>query len=376
VLAQDAENAQMTHRRRVAVAGGGTAGHVVTGLAFLRAYREICGAEGCFIGCSRGMEAELVTGRGEKLYLVPGSPFEREQWPGKAAALVNGVRGWMRARALLKREQIEIVIGVGGYASLGAGLAARSLGLALVLHEANAQPGRANRFLARWADRVCLGFPDARRAFPHSAVCLTGNPTGTEIAPARARRNGRWNFLVTGGSEGSPFLNKHTPEFFAALRALGVDSSVHHLTGRGDAGAVRQAYDRIGIECQVVSFSAHMEQEYARADFVIACPGAITLAEVASAGLPALLVPLSGASAHHQDANARAFSEQTGTRWVRERDWDAAVEAAWVSSLLRNCAELCTLRERTFQSARPDAAAALVRVCEELLHSPKYRGIS
>jgi UDP-N-acetylglucosamine--N-acetylmuramyl-(pentapeptide) pyrophosphoryl-undecaprenol N-acetylglucosamine transferase len=371
----------MNTRRRIAVAGGGTAGHVAAGVAILQAYREECGAEGYFIGCVHGMEAQLVPGRGEEIHFIAGSPYEREGWPGKLTALVNGLRGVLDARPLLRRMQTELVIGVGGYASVGAALAARSMGIPLVLHEANAQPGKANKLLARYAARVCLGFAEAGAALQARVVCHTGNPVGAPVRPAPPGNDatlvktlvntfvndGCVRFLVTGGSEGSPFLNRHAPAMFKALAAAGVNAHVHHMTGHGDAAAVRRAYQQAGVACHIVSFSAHMEEEYAAAGFVLACAGAITLAEIAAAELPCLLVPLSGAAAAHQNANARAFSEQTGARWVTEQDWAAPREADWIASVIRDPDALAVLRSRTQAFARPDAARAVVRVCEELL---------
>jgi UDP-N-acetylglucosamine--N-acetylmuramyl-(pentapeptide) pyrophosphoryl-undecaprenol N-acetylglucosamine transferase len=276
--------------RRIAVAGGGTAGHVLAGLAFLKAYREETGASGFFIGCARGTETRLVPKHGEELVTIAGSPFKRESAFCQALSIVNMGRGAHEARSVLRSRGIEIVIGVGGYASLGAGLAARSLGIPLVIHEANAMPGAGNRLLARFADRICVGMEGAD--FGRCKAKWTGNPPGVEI-PDRKDVTGVLRFLVTGGSEGSPFLNREAPALFAQMKGA---VHVRHLTGQGDVSAVKRAYSAAGVDACVLPFTDQIAEFYADSDAVIACPGALTLTEIAAAGLPALLVPLSGAA--------------------------------------------------------------------------------
>jgi UDP-N-acetylglucosamine--N-acetylmuramyl-(pentapeptide) pyrophosphoryl-undecaprenol N-acetylglucosamine transferase len=352
--------------RQIAIAGGGTAGHVMAGLAFLKAYHEMR-INGLFLGCAYGIESHLVRARGETLTIIAGSPFEREGPAGKIAALYNAARGILEARRVLEREHVELVIGVGGYASVGPALAAHSLGLPLVIHEANATPGRANRLLGRFAARVCGGFQETAGAFGGLPVLYVGNPVAGAIRRKTAPPGNRIRFLVAGGSEGSPFLNREAPALFAAMRCQGVEVWVRHLAGRGDVEIIRNAYARAAIRVCVSSFVDGMAEIYEHADLAIACPGAMTLAEIAAAGLPSLLVPLSGAAEQHQHLNARAFATHTGASWVTEQEWDATREAAWLTSIARHPATWSDLSARAQSWGRPDAARELVRVCEEVL---------
>jgi UDP-N-acetylglucosamine--N-acetylmuramyl-(pentapeptide) pyrophosphoryl-undecaprenol N-acetylglucosamine transferase len=352
--------------RRIAITGGGTAGHVMAGLAFLKAYREE-GAECFFIGAAGGEEGRLVPASGERLTIVKGSPYERQRLRGRMAAVINVARGTIEARRELKRLRPDLIIGVGGYASMGPSLAARSLGIPLVIHEANAVPGRANRALARFSARVCGGFEETASGFPGVPVEWVGNPVDCGISRRAAPPGERLRCLVAGGSEGSPFLNREAPGLFVALCERGVEVSVRHLAGNRDIGAIREAYAKAGIAACVSGFVDGMAAVYAEADFALACPGAMTLAEIAAQGLPCLLVPLSTAAEQHQDANARAFAGHTGTRWTTEQAWDARRDAAWIAQIAGDPRAWSAVSARVQSWARPGAARAVVRVCEEVL---------
>jgi UDP-N-acetylglucosamine--N-acetylmuramyl-(pentapeptide) pyrophosphoryl-undecaprenol N-acetylglucosamine transferase len=344
----------------------------MAGLAFLKAYREE-GAECFFFGCANGVEALLVPGSGEKLTIVKGSPYERQHFRGRMAAVINVARGTIEARRELKRLRPDLIIGVGGYASMGPSLAARSLGIPLVIHEANAVPGRANRALARFSARVCGGFEETASGFPGLPAGLpvvwVGNPVNPSISTKAVPPGVRVRCLVAGGSEGSPFLNREAPSLFAALRDCGVEVSVRHVAGNGDIGAIRAAYAEVRIAACVSGFVDGMAEVYQESDFALACPGAMTLAEIAARGLPCLLVPLSTAAEQHQHANARAFAAHTGSRWTSEQAWDAPREAAWIAQIAGDPGAWSELSARVQSWARPDAAKAVVQVCEEVLSS-------
>lgn len=376
--------------RRIAVAGGYTAGHVLAGLAFLKTYREAHGAQGCFIGCPGGVEERLVPARGERLLLIPGTAFARQRLAGRLTAIAGMIRGAFRARALLRRERIDLVIGVGGYASIGTGLAAWSLGIPLVIHEANAHPGLANLILARLAKRVCVGFQEAASRFGNrlgsdSCVEFTGNPATVSPILARPFANrvaGPWRILVSAGSLGSPFLNREAPRLLAQMRALGCEFSVRHLGGTPHGGqssagagsasdariaAIRREYAASGIEAQVDPFTEGIANAYADADFVIGGAGALTLADISAAGLPALLIPLASAANDHQSDNARAYCAHTGALWVAERDWETVRVAREITGLLQDRSRLNEIGQRAQAFSRPGAALTVVSICEEVL---------
>lgn len=356
-------------RRRVAIAGGGTAGHVIPGLAIMQAYRESVGADVYFIGCRGGFETDLVPARGFALELLPGAPWARQDGRGKFRSIAALARGIRHARALLRDRRTELVIGLGGYASMGAVLAARSLGIPCVIHEANIYPGLANQVLRMCADRVLLGWEESSKSFSRSFAHVTGNPVVPEILAAGEYRGGQdpLRIVVLGGSTGSRFLNYSAPALLARLRQDGLRFSVLHQCGLHDSSAVRAVYQQAGVEAEVREYLHDIASVYRQASFVITTAGGLTLAELAAVGLPSLLVPMKEAANHHQIANAKSFANLTGGIWVAQEHWDEAKLAPQLAELLRNAERLRAQSQRIRKLARPHAARDIVLLCERLL---------
>lgn len=358
-------------RRRAAIAGGGTAGHVISGLAIMQAYRESMNADVYFIGCRGGFENELVPARGFALELLPGAPWARQDSRGKLRSLSELVSGIRHARALLRAKRTQLVIGLGGYASMGAVLAARSLGIPSVIHEANIHPGLANQVLRVCANRVLLGWEECSKSFAGSIAHVTGTPVLSEILavgeyPAAGKP---LRIVVLGGSTGSRFLNRKAAALLALLQRQGLSFSVLHQCGLHDSSAVRALYREAGVEADVQEYVRDIAAVYAQASFVITAAGGLTLAELAAIGLPSLLVPMREAANNHQIANARTFAGLTGGLWVEQEDWDAARLAPELCALLRDPAKLRAQARRIRNLARPHAAHDIVRLCEELIIS-------
>ena len=351
--------------RRVAVAGGGTAGHILPALDFLEEYRTECGADGYLIGAGGDLETRLVGARGFRLEAIPAFPWAREPWRGKLRAIACLPAAVHSARRILICERTELVIGVGGFASLGACLAAATLRLPVVVHEGNAEPGLANRILDSIASLVCLGGEETKTRF-HSPTAVTGVPAG-RVSRSHRPAKPPWRFLVMGGSEGSPLLNREAPRLFSELRRRGLAFNVRHLAGRGDRAPIERAYARGGVAACVDGFVDDMVPVYAAADLAISSAGARTLAEMAAAGLPSLLVPLPGAARNHQSANARRFRAHTAAGPIIEGSsgWNGA--AAYIEALVGDPHELRRVGECAGNCAQPDAARNLVRACEGLL---------
>jgi UDP-N-acetylglucosamine--N-acetylmuramyl-(pentapeptide) pyrophosphoryl-undecaprenol N-acetylglucosamine transferase len=362
-------------RRRVAVAGGGTAGHVYPALAIAAAYRQtVDNVDLLFLGTAEGFEARLMPRHGYRLVLVQGAPLFRVGLGGKLRALNCLGSGIGQARRALKAHGARLVIGLGGYASAGVLLAARSLGLPAAIHEANVLPGLTNKLLGRLVDRVYLGFAASGWAFPRGRTLVTGNPVRSEIVRVGCEKQQRRygvdrpvHILVTGGSEGAPFLNRHAPDLLRRVAGHGLALAVSHQVGVWAVEPVRAAYARAGLAASVVPYIEDMATAYRRADLVVARAGALTLAELAVCGLPALLVPLPTAARDHQTANARVFAAAGGSWWVREADWHPESLAARLAALLRDPAAWMAAALRMRQLATPHAARAIVADCEALM---------
>jgi UDP-N-acetylglucosamine--N-acetylmuramyl-(pentapeptide) pyrophosphoryl-undecaprenol N-acetylglucosamine transferase len=324
-----------------------------------------------FIGCPGGFEERLVPAFGFKLVTIPGAPFARQRLGGKVRALRELARGTRAARAVLRSCGVRLVIGLGGYASAGSVLAARSMGIPAIIHEANVSSGFANRVVSRAAQRVCVGWDATRDAFPGRPVTVTGNPIVPDIAAGHANGHilldGPRRILVAGGSEGSGFLNRRVPDLLARIQSQGIPLDVVHQAGLGEEDPVRRAYAEAKVPARVEGFINGIAQTYRCAQFVISSAGALTLAELAAMGLPALLVPSSVVSAGHQHANAVAFAKSVGGLWVAENDWDPARLSESLGALLTNPAVLEEQARRTRALARPNAARDVIEVCESLM---------
>jgi UDP-N-acetylglucosamine--N-acetylmuramyl-(pentapeptide) pyrophosphoryl-undecaprenol N-acetylglucosamine transferase len=356
-------------RRRVAVTGGGTAGHILTALEILFAYRREFGCEGRFIGSESGLESRLALERGERPELIPALPWARQPPSGRLQAIRSIGPAFFAARRILIRERTEIVIGTGGYASMAPCIAGWMLGLRVVIHEANAVPGLANRWLAHLSSLICVDSEETARRFGSRRVTLTGTPCHS-VSPSDVLPRPPFRFIVLGGSEGSPWLNRRVPALFAELRRRFPDFTVHHLTGMEDPAATQAAYDSSGVPACVEGWVSDMRPVYAGATLAIACPGARTLAELSIAGIPALLSPLPGIAHGHHTANARLYSARTGARFVSEDEWNITELAAWIQSLLSSPEALRAMGEKARSWAHLGAAEAIVQESEKLF-APK-----
>lgn len=356
----------------LALAGGGTGGHVMPALALAEALRS-AGASVFVMGSERGLERRLVPEAGLELVALPARPFEGRGPAGRARALGALAVGAVRALVELRRRRVGAVVSVGGYAALPAVAAAVCLRLPLALVEPNARPGRANLLAARLARRVFCGLPATARALadrvPASRLEVTGVPLRPALverlsaAPRRAPR-APFRLLVFGGSQGARQINRALAELAPELGRREVE--VFHQTGAADRDEVAAAYHRAGVHARVVDFEPDMARRYAWADLAICRAGALTVAELCLARLPALLVPYPHAAAAHQDENARALAEAGAARVLPARPLDPARLGRELDELLAEPDTLSAMSAAAEGLARPDATTRIAEACLEL----------
>lgn len=330
--------------------------------------------EALFLVSRRGLEREILDRAGFPFEELPvsalgGGPFWRI-----VPAIGAMLRSYGMARALMKRRGMQALVGYGAYVSVPPALAARSLGLKIVIHEQNAIMGRANRWLARIADRVALGLPlagepqRAGKGYP-----VTGIPLRREIARGVTRVEGRrrlgvgpdtFILLVMGGSQGARAINGLMMEGGTLLAEDG-DLQVVHLSGEKDRAAVVEAYARTGLNSVVVPYLREMEWAYAAADLAVCRAGAMTLTELAQSGTPSILVPYPYAVGDHQTANARIFEKRGAALLRDESGLTGDLLARLVISLRRDAAALKRMSDAARSLASPDAARKLADLIEE-----------
>ena len=352
---------------RVLVMAGGTGGHVFPALAVAEVLRAR-GAEVDWLGSRGGMEERLVAARGLRFHAIAVRGLRGKGLLGWLVAPWRIARSVVAALAVLRSRRPRVVLGMGGYASGPGGIAARVLGVPLVIHEQNAIPGLTNRFLAHIADAVLEAFP---RSFPPGARArYTGNPVRPEIAEAGALRResaaagAALRLLVLGGSQGARALNEVLPPTLAAL-APRVDLEVRHQAGERNLEAAREGYARAGVDVTPLAFIDDMAASYRWADLVLCRAGATTVAELAASGSPSVLVPFPYAVDDHQSANARYLSEQGAAVLLPEPELEPGRLAALIEELAQARDRLAAMAAAARRLAVLDADQQVAGVCLE-----------
>jgi len=345
------------------IMAGGTGGHLMPGLAVAVAMLA-AGWDVVWLGARGGMEERLVPPRGYRTAWIRARALRGKGWLSQLLLPANLlVSFWQSARALF-RERPDVVLGMGGYVAFPGGMMAALLARPLALHEQNAITGLANRVLAQVADKVMAAFPNALRGAE-----WTGNPVRAEIAaldPPAARyatRSGPLNLLVIGGSLGAKALNEAVPAALACMPETGRPRVVHQA-GAQHLESVRAAYAAQQVAGEVVAFIDDMAARYAQADVVVCRAGAMTVAELAVAGLPGILIPYPYAVDDHQRANARFLAEQGAAQLLPQAELTPGRLAELLGELDRP--RLLEMAQKARALGKPDAARIVAERCMEL----------
>lgn len=353
---------------RLIVMAGGTGGHVFPALAVAQQLRQQ-GMEVRWMGSRGGMETRLVPHYGFVLECIDIGGLRGKGLGTLLMAPVRLARALWEAARILRAFRPGVVLGMGGFASGPGGVAARLLGLPLVIHEQNRVPGLTNQWLARIADRVFEAFP---QSFPPSRGARScGNPVRPEIlalaAPqARfAERSGPARLLVLGGSRGAKVLNETLPHALAGL-APSQRPRVRHQCGERGLDLARAAYAAAGVEAEVSPFIEDIAAAYGWADLVVCRAGALTVSELAAAGVGAVLVPYPFAVDDHQVGNARFLSEAGAARLLLQRDLTAARLTVLLADLFADRPRLLAMAEAARSRSQPQATEEIAHACWEV----------
>jgi UDP-N-acetylglucosamine--N-acetylmuramyl-(pentapeptide) pyrophosphoryl-undecaprenol N-acetylglucosamine transferase len=347
---------------RVVIAAGGTAGHVVPALAVADALRAE-GAEVSFLGAQERAEAEAVPAAGYEIDLLRVRGLDRKNPVRAAGAAWLAAAAVPAARRILRERHAEAVLGGGGYVAGPAGLAALSLGLPLVLTEADRHLGLTNRMLARRAKRVCLAFPIEGRS--GARYLVTGRPVPAAIGAAdrdAARRRfgiaaGDRCLLVFGGSQGARSINLCSLDAFAGPDAGDREFHVLHVSGSRDYAQARERLEATGEvpRYTLLRYEPGLADALAACDLVLARAGG-SIFEIAAAGRGAILVPYPYAAARHQHANAEWMAESGAAVVIEDAELDPAHLRGLAAELLSDGARLREMAAASRSLARPDAA--------------------
>lgn len=353
----------MKQGKTILIMAGGTGGHIFPGLA-VADYLKAQGWRVVWLGAPSSMESELVPKHGYAMGLVDFYGLRGKGLLRKLTMPFSLLFALWQCLFVFLQYRPAVVLGMGGYITVPGGLMAAILRRPLVIHEQNAVAGMSNKLLARFAKRVMSGFPDI---LPNAEWC--GNPVREVIAalpdPQQrySKREGALNILVVGGSLGAKVINERVPK---ALAMIPADARPHvlHQSGKHHYAATRKAYEEAGVEAMVAPFLDDMAFYYEQADLVVCRAGALTVSELAAAGLASILIPFPHAVDDHQTVNARFLSDRGAAVLLPQKEMTAEKLAELLQGMTHERAMEMAQAARAV--AQTKATQRVAEVCVEV----------
>ncbi|HEY5994441.1 MAG TPA: undecaprenyldiphospho-muramoylpentapeptide beta-N-acetylglucosaminyltransferase [Gallionellaceae bacterium] len=353
----------MSKSKTILIMAGGTGGHIFPGLAVADCLKAQ-GWKVVWLGAPNSMEAELVPKHGYAMGLVDFYGLRGKGLLRKITMPFSLLFALWQCLFVFLQYRPAVVLGMGGYITVPGGLMAALLRRPLVIHEQNAVAGMSNKLLARYAKRVMSGFPNV---LPNAEWC--GNPVREAIASLPepgtrfGKREGPLNMLVVGGSLGAKVINERIPKALALIPQE-VRPHVLHQSGKQHYEATRAAYQQAGVEAMVAPFVDNMAFYYEQADLVVCRAGALTVSELAAAGLASMLVPFPHAVDDHQTVNAHFLSDRGAAVLLPQKELTPERLAELLQGMTR--ARALEMAQAARAVAQPNAAQRVAQVCAEV----------
>ena len=355
----------MNKAKTLLVMAGGTGGHVFPGLAVADKLKSE-GWQVSWLGTAKRMEANLVPEHGYEIDFIDVVGVRGNGIKRLLAAPFQILKSIFQARKVLKNRSVDLVLGMGGFASGPGGIAAWTLGIPVIVHEQNATAGLTNRLLARFSKKVLMGFEGA---FAGEKAILVGNPIRKALLDLPEKRfsgeDTPLKVLVVGGSLGAKVLNETVPKALSKFDASQV--SVLHQTGKGFSESVQQHYVKTDVDCNVQEFISDMAQVYQWADLIICRAGALTVSEVAAVGLPAIFIPLPHAVDDHQTKNAQSLVVAEAAMLISQKDLNDINLSDCLLTLSQNRQLLIKMSQNCKNVAIRNATQQVAVVCNSLV---------
>ena len=362
---------------RLLLAGGGTGGHLFPAVALAQLLlKQDDNSVVQFVGTERGLEQRLLPKLGLPLATVDMVGVVGRGWRGKLELLPKLFKSLGQAKKILGHFGPDLVIGVGGYASVPVLLMAKMTGIPYLIHEQNAIPGLSNRLLGKGAKLICLSFTDSDSGFDRNKTLVTGNPLRQELDNVSTEIPQRGKLLIFGGSRGARAINQGVIKMLPLLHDWEQKPELLHQTGDDDYLQVQQGYRDAGFDPQqVVPFIDDMAAAYTEASLVICRAGATTLAELTNCGRAAILIPFPHAAGDHQTANAKALKDAGAAILLPQDELTPERLATLVKSLLDDRQTLQNMAKQGRQLSYSGAAERILNECRRLLGTPLVEGI-
>lgn len=354
---------------RILVTGGGTGGHLFPAVATAQEFkRRMPETEVLFVGTRRKVDTGSLAAYGFESKNISCYGLKGKKILELLKALAVLPLSCFQALKIMRAFRPHIVFGVGGYVTGPVVATAKLLGITTVIHEQNSVPGLANRKLGKIVDRVCLSLPESGELFPFGKIVYTGNPVRSTILEltksAKKEQKSKKTLLVLGGSQGAQAVNN------LVVRALQTFSkqqlsliNVVHQTGDKDVDTVKEMYQNIDVEVDVLSFITEMHKVYEYTDLVVSRAGATTLSELAVLGKPAILIPFPFAADNHQEKNGNYYVTAGGAILFRENELTGETLAENIWSLVENDEKRKQMADSMKKLSFPEAAGKIVECC-------------
>lgn len=349
---------------RAIIAGGGTGGHLIPGIAVAREIqRRNAQAEILFVGSERGIETRMVPQEGFQLRVLPLGGFKGKGLGTRLRSMAEAVKGIFKARQILKEFGPDVVIGVGGYASFPMVAAAILSGYPRIVMEQNSMPGLANRMLASWVDFACITDPKTKSYFGERGV-VTGSPIRSQFKTIAAKpHQPPYTVLVFGGSQGAQAINNAVRDSLPYFADWKKSLKFIHQSGEKQVGELRQAYAAAGIESDVRAFFNNFHEQFAAADLIVGRSGG-SIEEIKAAGRASILVPLPTAADDHQTRNAQAMVAEHAAIMIANSDLTGERLATTLRSMLSDSVALVDMENNARRIAVLDAEGRIVDLAE------------
>lgn len=347
---------------RYLMMAGGTGGHIFPALAVAKELIQR-GAKVSWLGTEQGMEARLVPVENIHFYTMTIKGFRGKSVFSKLLAPFLLVRAVFQAMCIIRQFNPTVVVGFGGFVAAPGGIAARLLGKPLVIHEQNSVAGSSNRLLAKIANKKLVAFPHALNHSIH-----VGNPVRETIGRVVhdfSEKNRALRVLIMGGSLGAKAVNDVVP-FALANIETSIRPEIWHQTGKDKKAPVSSAYNAQQVDARVEEFINDVAAAYAWADVLICRAGALTVSEVAAAGVPAIFVPLPSAIDNHQFFNAKWLVDHNAALLIEQKNLTKETLSQSLTMLSNNREKLIEMHTILKRLALPDAANQVANHCEEL----------
>jgi UDP-N-acetylglucosamine--N-acetylmuramyl-(pentapeptide) pyrophosphoryl-undecaprenol N-acetylglucosamine transferase len=364
----------MINKRPILVTAGGTGGHVYPGLAVARALMKQ-NIPVIWMGTPQGLEARVIPAAGIEMAWLDVNGLRGKGVMTLLAAPVKLVKALFQSIQIMRKHRPVAVLGMGGFVAGPGGLVASLMGIPVVIHEQNAVAGLTNKLLSKFSKKILEGFPQtfSRGATlsQQSKIIPVGNPVRKDISDIIAPdarllgRKGRARLLIIGGSLGAQALNEIVPQALAEL-ALNERPEVRHQAGKGKDKTTQKDYSVVGVDAVVTPFIENMAEAYAWADLIICRAGALTIAEVAAAGLASILVPYPYAVDDHQSANGAYLADNNAAVLIQQTEFNKASASKVLHSLLSDRETVLSMSKKARALAKTTATDDVAAICAQL----------